>query len=102
MRLRSFVSADALLSTGWWGTPVWSQVMVVPPTPVVGSSNPVSPEPKMARPTTTPCDVTLFSELRFADYSPKPLQVAPPKCAGPWSKVDADGGSPQRLGRVAE
>ena len=87
MRLRSLVSACAFLSTGWLAAPVWAQVVVVPATPVIGSSNPASPEPKVARPTTTPCTVTLFSELRFADYSPKPLQYQPSGCAGPWSKV---------------
>ncbi len=65
-----------------------AQVVIVPPTPQVGSSNPVSPEPNVPRPSTTPCVVPLFSNLQFADYGTKPISFAPPAaCPGPWSKV---------------
>ncbi len=87
MRLRNLVSACALLSLSVMAAPVWAQVVVVPATPVVGSSNPVSPEPRVARPTTTPCTVTLFSEVEFNDYGTRPIAYRPPACAGPWSKV---------------
>lgn len=66
---------------------LFAQVVIVPPVPQVGSSNPVSPEPTVTRPGTAPCTVTLFSELEFADYGQKTISYAPSKCAGPWSKV---------------
>ncbi len=67
-----------------------AQVVLAPPTPQVGSSNPVSPEPGVPRPSTTPCAVPLFSNLQFADYGTKTITYTPPvspACAGPWSKV---------------
>ena len=67
-----------------------AQVVPVPPTPQVGSSNPVSPEAPVTRPGTTPCAVPLFTNLEFADYGTKAITYAPPRgsgCAGPWSKV---------------
>ncbi len=65
-----------------------AQVVPAPLVPLVGSSNPVSPEPPVPRPSTAPCSVTLFSNLQFADYGTKPISYAPPsECAGPWSKV---------------
>ena len=65
-----------------------AQVVPVPVTPVVGSSNPATAEPPVARPSTTPCTVTLYEGLAFSDYSAKPLTYAPPAgCTGPWSKV---------------
>ncbi|HLI75568.1 MAG TPA: peptide-N4-asparagine amidase, partial [Acidobacteriaceae bacterium] len=65
-----------------------AQVVPAPAVPQVGSSNPVSPEPNVPRPSTTPCSVTLFSNLAFADYSNKPLTFTPPAgCPGPWSRV---------------
>ena len=67
-----------------------AQVVPVPPTPQVGSSNPVSPEAPVTRPGTTPCAVPLFTNLEFADYGTKTITYAPPRgsgCAGPWSKV---------------
>ncbi len=64
------------------------QVVPAPLVPQVGSSNPVSPEPNVPRPSTTPCAVTLFSNLAFADYSGKVFQYAPPPaCPGPWARV---------------
>lgn len=65
-----------------------AQVVPAPPVPQVGSSNPVSPEPSVPRPSTTPCSVTLFSNLEFADYGTKPIAFSPPTgCAGLWSRV---------------
>ena len=65
-----------------------AQVVPVPSEPVVGSSNPATAEPPVARPSTTPCTVTLYENLAFSDYSTKPLNYAPPTgCTGKWSKV---------------
>ena len=65
-----------------------AQVIPAPAEPQVGSSNPVSPEPNVPRPSTTPCTVTLFSNFAFSDFSNLPLTFAPPTgCAAPWSRV---------------
>ncbi len=64
--------------------------VVLTSTPQVGSSNPVSPEPGVPRPTTTPCVVPLFSNLQFADYGQKTITYTPSAgsaCSGPWAKV---------------
>ncbi len=63
-----------------------AQVVLAPLVPQVGSSNPVSPEPNIPRPTTTPCTVTLFNNMAFNDYSAHPLTYTP-ACTGPWSRV---------------
>ena len=70
--------------------PVIAQVTLAPATPVIGSSNPVSPEPPVARPSTTPCAVPLLTDVAFNDYGTRPLTYAPPTgagCTGPWAKV---------------
>lgn len=65
-----------------------AQVVTVPLTPQIGSSNPVTAEPWVPRPSTTPCVVPLLTEQEFADYTPKPITYAPPAgCPGPWAKV---------------
>jgi hypothetical protein len=65
-----------------------AQVVVVPPQPQIGSSNPVTAEPPVPRPHTTPCTVQLFSNLAFADFTPKVFNYTPPSaCPGPWAKV---------------
>jgi hypothetical protein len=65
-----------------------AQVVTVPTTPVVGSSNPATAEPPVARPTTRPCTVTLYNNEAFNDYSAHPITYAPPSgCNGPWAKV---------------
>jgi hypothetical protein len=62
--------------------------MAAVPAPTVGSSNTVTADPPVSRPATTPCVVQLFSNLAFADFSPKPYTYAPPAaCPGPWAKV---------------
>jgi hypothetical protein len=62
------------------------------PPPVVGSTNTTTADPPIARPHTTPCKVTLFSGLTFADYTPKSFAYAPPQaCPGPWAKVVIEG-----------
>lgn len=76
------VVLSAFLSTAY------AQVVPVPAVPVVGSSNPATAEPPVARPSTTPCTVTLYDNLPFADYSAKPLSYTPPSgCGTRWSKV---------------
>lgn len=65
-----------------------AQVVVVPTSPQIGSSNPTTAEPPVARPHTTPCVVPLFNNLAFADFTPKVFNYAPPSaCPGPWAKV---------------
>jgi len=65
-----------------------AQVVPVPSTPRIGSSNPITAEPPVSRPDTQPCVVQLFSNLAFADFTPKVFSYAPPSaCAGPWKKV---------------
>ena len=65
-----------------------AQVVAVPSYPVVGSSNPVSAEPTVTRPGTTPCVVTLLKEQSFIGFDGVTLAYTPPSgCAGPWAKV---------------
>jgi Peptide N-acetyl-beta-D-glucosaminyl asparaginase amidase A len=65
-----------------------AQVVVVPTTPQIGSSNPITAAPVVPRPATTPCVVPLFNNLAFADFSPKSFSYTPPAgCSGPWAKV---------------
>src|SRR6476469_5750475 len=56
--------------------------------PTVGSSNTATADPPVSRPATTPCAVQLFSNVTFADFSPKPFTYAPPAaCPGPWAQI---------------
>ena len=64
-----------------------AQKNVAPSNPVIGSQNTVTADPPIARPTTTPCIVSLFSNYDFADFSAKSFTYNPPACAGPWAKV---------------
>ena len=65
-----------------------AQVVVVPPTPQIGSSNPITAAPVVARPATKPCVLQLFQNLAFADFTPKTFNYTPPSaCPGPWAKV---------------
>lgn len=66
----------------------FAQVVTVPPTPQIGSSNPITAEPAVPRPHTTPCVVQLFQNLAFADFNTKSFSYTPPSaCPGPWAKV---------------
>lgn len=68
--------------------PVQAQVVLVPSAPQVGSSNPITADPPVARPRTKPCVVSLFQNFEFADFNPKIYSYAPPSaCPGPWAKV---------------
>jgi hypothetical protein len=83
---RWFLSAAVLLPVST--AAVQGQVVLVPSAPQVGSSNPITAEPPVARPHTRPCVVQLFQNLEFADYTPKTYSYSPPQeCPGPWSKV---------------
>jgi hypothetical protein len=65
-----------------------AQVVLVPPTPQIGSSNPITAQPPVSRPHARPCVVPLFQNLQFADFTPKTFSYAPPgACPGPWEKV---------------
>ncbi len=68
--------------------PAAAQVATAPSTPVVGSPNTATADPPIPRPQTAPCTVVLFSNLAFADFSPKAFTYTPPAaCPGPWAKV---------------
>jgi hypothetical protein len=65
-----------------------AQVVLAPPSPQIGSSDPVTAEPPVARPHTKPCVVQLFQNLEFADFTPKVFSYTPPAaCPGPWARV---------------
>ncbi|HLJ29808.1 MAG TPA: peptide-N4-asparagine amidase [Candidatus Angelobacter sp.] len=54
----------------------------------IGSANTATADPPVARPRTTPCVVQLFTNIAFADFSPKLFSFTPPAaCPGPWAKV---------------
>src|SRR5205807_1812585 len=66
-----------------------TQAQPVPQSPPTnGSPNTVTADPPVARPRTTPCRTRLFTDVRFADFSPKSFAYAPPSaCPGPWQNV---------------
>ena len=65
-----------------------AQTRTAPSTPQIGSANTVTADPPIARPGTQPCTVQLFSNLMFADFTPKTFPYTPPaQCPGPWAKV---------------
>jgi len=64
----AIVSAFAALAS--------AQVVTVPTTPQIGSSNPITAAPLVARPATKPCVVQLFQNLAFADFTPKIFDYA--------------------------
>ncbi len=55
---------------------------------VIGSSNTVTADPPIPRPSTTPCIVQLMSSAEFDNYNPVSFTYTPPAdCPGPWAKV---------------
>jgi hypothetical protein len=55
---------------------------------VIGSANTVTADPNVARPSTKPCVVPLFSGAQFFDFNVENFNYAPPAaCPGPWAKV---------------
>ena len=66
----------------------------------IGSPNNVTADPPVPRPSTTPCAVQLFSNVVFADFSPKPFTYTPPAaCPGPWAKIVLEGDFSVTAGR---
>jgi hypothetical protein len=59
--------------------------------PAVGSKQPITAEPIVDRPDTTPCTVQLFTNRKFIPGDGAPPQnydyTPPADCPGPWSKV---------------
>jgi hypothetical protein len=54
----------------------------------IGSSNTVTADPNITRPSTTPCVVELFSDAKFFDFNNENYTYTPPAaCPGPWAKV---------------
>ena len=54
----------------------------------IGSGNTAFADPIVPRPHTTPCVVTLYKQLEFADFNPKSFTYTPPAaCPAPWAKV---------------
>src|ERR1700733_556430 len=54
----------------------------------VGSANPVTADPLVTRPSTTPCVVQLFSNAQFFDFNNEDFTfTTPADCPGPWAKV---------------
>jgi hypothetical protein len=83
---RLLLAGSAFLAT--FAGAAQAQVVLVPPTPQIGSSNPITAEPPVTRTHATPCVVQLFQNLQFADFTPKTFGYAPPgACPGPWEKV---------------
>ncbi len=65
-----------------------AQNYVAPSTPVIGSANTVTANAPVPRPSTTPCTVTLFTNLDFDDFNPRYFDYTPPAgCPGPWAAV---------------
>jgi hypothetical protein len=85
--LRPWIAPALLLLIASAGN-TQAQVVVVPPTPQVGSSNPATAEPAVPRPGTKPCVVQLFQNMVFQNYTPQTFSYNPPSsCPGPWAKV---------------
>ena len=84
MTFRSPLSGLGILFVAW---AVQAQPVPQSP-PTIGSPNTVTADPPVTRPRTRPCRVRLFTDVRFADFSPKSFAYAPPAaCPGPWQKV---------------
>src|SRR6185312_1649388 len=78
-----FIIAGLLLAAG-----ALSAQTIPSPGLVIGSGNTATADPPLTRPDTPPCLVTLFNNVAFADFSPKPFSFTPPAgCPGPWAKV---------------
>ena len=55
---------------------------------ILGSSNTVTADPTIPRPSTTPCIVQLMSSAEFDSFDPVSFTYTPPAdCPGPWAKV---------------
>jgi hypothetical protein len=80
--------AAVLLSLAVLLTAISSFAQIPPPGLQIGSANTATADPPVPRPSTTPCVVSLFSNIAFANFSPKLFSFTPPAaCPGPWAKV---------------
>lgn len=85
--LSALISAAALAALFAAG-PASAQVILAPSNPQIGSPQPATADPKVPRPSTTPCVVQLFQNEEFADYTNKVFSYTPPSsCHAPWAKV---------------
>ncbi|GAB3024576.1 hypothetical protein GCM10027285_02900 [Oleiagrimonas citrea] len=56
--------------------------------PPLGETGAVTALPDVPTPPTRPCVVPLFSDVQFANFTPKTFDYAPPaRCRGPWARV---------------
>ncbi len=86
LRILSALTAGACVFSAPVKTP--AQVVLAPVNPPLGSSNTVTADPPVHRPSTRSCTVTLLENQAFADFNNKSFSYAPPAaCPGPWSKV---------------
>jgi hypothetical protein len=54
----------------------------------IGSGNTALADPRVPRPKTTPCKVTLFEQYKFNNFNAQSFPYTPPAaCPGPWAKV---------------
>src|SRR5215469_8075412 len=85
----SIVFSILLIAACFIVSPTSASAQPIPsPGLVIGSGNTATADPPVPRPNTTPCVVTLFNNIAFADFSPKTFSFAPPSaCPGPWAKV---------------
>lgn len=82
------VGSSILLALILFAASLQGQVVIVPTTPQIGSSNPATAAPLVSRPITKPCVVQLFTGMEFADFNLKSFSYTPPAgCPGPWAKV---------------
>lgn len=78
----------AIIAAFAFGATTLSAQPIPPPGLVIGSANTATADPPVPRPDTTPCVAQLFSNIAFADFSPKLFTFTPPAgCPGPWAKV---------------
>lgn len=81
-------AAGVLLISGMIFIATSSFAQIPPPGLQIGSANTATADPPVPRPATTPCVVTLYTDIAFADFSSKFFSFTPPAaCPGPWAKV---------------
>lgn len=84
----SLSAAGVVLISGMIFIATSSFAQIPPPGLQIGSANTATADPPVPRPATTPCVVTLYTDIAFADFSSKFFSFTPPAaCPGPWAKV---------------
>lgn len=84
----SLSAAGVLLISGMILAAISGFAQIPPPGLQIGSANTATADPPVPRPATTPCVVTLYTDIAFADFSSKFFSFTPPAaCPGPWAKV---------------